>query len=526
MALIDTIQTQYATLATQYGNGQAEGYNGYTVNGNEVLFQEANGGEGFTVNIDELQLTEAEMAELKGAQNTEKTAEAEETTETDGTAEIEERIANLEADKEAKMADMEALEAKIEELAEDIEAKIAEAAKVQEAKVEEHKEEVQKAIEKNVAQYIADKKAGKDVTQDDLQTNINASLESFTGIPDVVSNLFVANSELKILDTHLGQLEDMATDVSTIDTQIASEKSNLEAAKAAEEAAKSTSKSCDPIGFTDAEGNTFDFVVMDEDGFNTTSDFLGAEGQWDAMKALDTTGGEDGAADGKVTIDELRAAGIGLVMNGKDGNKEVMDADKIAEMFGDDFTIDLNSYENGGEHDAVSAGDHDDDGVADQDLLGTFTVSGSKNLGTDNTAKGYNTLDDQDWLTENYGLEADVVDENGEVEAAAQKDDDATVSDELAAHMEFIEQYKEKANNLRESLENQWALYDLDTELLEFIDNSAAQVAEIETQEIDAEVEAEQAEETEETEETEEVPVNEEENNEDPELLKKEPEEV
>ena len=41
----------------------------------------------------------------------------------------------------------------------DIEEKIAEAADKQEAKVEEHKEEVQKAIENNVAQYIADKKA-------------------------------------------------------------------------------------------------------------------------------------------------------------------------------------------------------------------------------------------------------------------------------------------------------------------------------------------------------------------------------
>ena len=102
MALIDTIQTQYVTLATQYGNGQAEGYNGYTVNGNEVLFQEANGGEGFTVNIDELQLSEAEMAELKAAQATKETTAAKETEETGSTAEIEERIANLEAEKEAK----------------------------------------------------------------------------------------------------------------------------------------------------------------------------------------------------------------------------------------------------------------------------------------------------------------------------------------------------------------------------------------------------------------------------------------
>ena len=522
MALIDTIQTQYVTLATQYGNGQAEGYNGYTVNGNEVLFQEANGGEGFTVNIDELQLSEAEMAELKAAQATKETTAAKETEETGSTAEIEERIANLEAEKEAKMADMEAIEAQIQELAEDIEEKIATAAKVQEAKVEEHKEEVQKAIENNVAQYISDKKAGKQVTQDDLQSNINASLAGLGGIADVVSNLFVANSELNVLDTQLGLLSDMANDISSIDTQIATENTNLEAAKAAEEAAKSESRCCDPIGFTDAEGNTFDFVVMDEDGFNTTSDFLGAEGQWDAMKALDTTGAEDGGADGKVTIDELRTAGIGLVMNGKDGNKEIMDADKIAEMFGDDFTIDLNSYNNGGEHDAVSAGDHDGDGVADQNLLGTFTVSGSKNLGADNTAKGYNTLDDQDWLTENYGLEADVLDENGEVAATAQEVGEEK-SDELATHMEFIEQYKEKAEQLRTDLENQWALYNLDTELLELIDNSAAQVAEAETAEVDAEIEAEQQGEVAETEE---VPENNEGDDEDPEALKKEPEEV
>ena len=84
------------------------------------------------------------------------------------------------------------------EIRADIEEKIATAAKVQEAKVEEHKEEVQKAIENNVAQYISDKKAGKQVTQDDLQSNINASLAGLGGIADVVSNLFVANSELNV----------------------------------------------------------------------------------------------------------------------------------------------------------------------------------------------------------------------------------------------------------------------------------------------------------------------------------------
>ena len=89
--------------------------------------------------------------------------------------------------------------------------------------------------------------------------------------------------------------------------------------------------------------------------------------------------------------------------------------------------------------------------------------------------------------------------------------------------MEFIEQYKEKAEQLRTDLENQWALYNLDTELLELIDNSAAQVAEAETAEVDAEIEAEQQGEVAETEE---VPENNEGDDEDPEALKKEPEEV
>ena len=48
----------------------------------------------------------------------------------------------------------------------------------------------------------------------------------------------------------------------------------------------------DPIGYTDSNGNTFDFVIdRNNDGvFNNASEFLGAIGNWSEMEKLDKDG--------------------------------------------------------------------------------------------------------------------------------------------------------------------------------------------------------------------------------------------
>ena len=405
------------------------------------------------------------------------------------------------------------LEKEIEEMAEDIEEKIAEAAKIQEAKVEEHKEEVQKAIENNVAQYVADKKAGKPVTQEDLKAGISASLAALPDIASVVSNLFVANSELNVLDANIARLKDMA--------------GNLETAKAAEQAAQaaqSTPRSCDPIGFQvmeDGQEVQYDFFV-DKDGdgeLSNPKEFLGAEDAedgWNEMLGLNQDG------DGKITYDELASAKVGedgtVTFNadnvhGKSDDAEAnkgqlmvmrtvknpdgsttQEAMTVEEAFGPDSRyggkIDIGVTKSEPAEGSAQPFDFNNEKY-DNKMLGNFNLTLG---GSDEAVEGYQTLDDIDYLNDKYTF-SDGVDGTDAVDkapdAAADADKAEGEEDALAVHNLFIETYEAKANELRQDLENQWALYNLDEELLEIIDKNAVSVAEVEAAKVDKETEPE-----------------------------------
>ncbi len=490
MAINSTINSVYQSYAVQngMGNGKADGLTKFTIgSNNEVLFEEANG-EKFTA-----RLTDAEIEKLGGTSASNKTedtksaAAAQSADKSNSTnkdnrsaAEIQQDIDDKKQQKAETLEMMGAIEKQVEKLAKDVEEKITEAAKAQEAKVTEYEEQVKTAIADNVAAYVAaNKTGGKGMTQEQLQQNVASSVGKFApNLSDVVASMFVANTEMKLIDNHLAKLNNMADIVKGFDREIATANEQLVEAKAAEAA-----KCCDPIGFSDANGNKFDFVVMDG-AFDTTSDFLGADNQWASMQALDTSG------DGKVDLTELKSANIGLSMN---GSKDLMNADKIGEMFGSDFTIDLGSYDKNGTHDLISGADSDRNGVTDQNLLGTFTVNaGGKAL------NGYNTLDDQEWLSKTYGLQANVG-ANGTVtgasgatddtKAAAQNGEEA-VSEELQPHMEFITNYTVKANILRQSLQNQWMLLGANEDYIKVLDDSAGTVAENQASKFYSELEA------------------------------------
>lgn len=441
---------------------------------------------------------------LEGANAAQATGETQAAGGTKSSDEIQTEIDNLNTEKEEAMETLEALETTIKQLSEEIQDKLNKAAQEQEAKVEAYQEDVEKAIQENVQNYIAANKSENPMSKEDLQRNINSSIRGIDGIgggTDVISDLFMISGELATLDNSLAQMKELTDKVSGIDQQISDKTSELETAKAAEEAANaSQAKSCDPIGFKDASGNQFDFIVMDG-AFDTTSDFLGAEGNWDAMKALDTTGESD-APDGKVDINELKAANIGLVMTNANGEQEIMNADKIAEMFGDDFTIDLNSYDKNGTYEGITDADADGNGVIDQDLQGTFKLSSSK-LGE---VDGYNTLDDQEWLANKYGLTADVktadgVSESAKAVGADEVDGDADAKD-LNYYTEFYATYAETAKNLREQLEQQWQIHGLNEEFIESVNKSAGLIAENKVADVKTEDEADGTEGVNETEDT------------------------
>ena len=152
----------------------------------------------------------------------------------------------------------------------------------------------------------------------------------------------------------------------------------------------------DPIGF-DFDGDTYDFIV-DDGNFDSTSDFLGFENEWEAMQQLDTDG------NGTVDMNELKDGGIQLVKTGKDGSQEIVNVDD--KRFGSGMSIDLNTYKQGstGASDnllkKIDTKDSDGDGIANQSLLGTFKININGQ-----THEGYNTWDDTDFLSGKFNIE-------------------------------------------------------------------------------------------------------------------------
>ncbi len=395
------------------------------------------------------------LAEAQAVQSTTSTTAAT----GESSEKIKEEIEELEAKKEENIEKMEKIEDEIETLAKSAEQHILEAAKAQETTVKDHEEETQAVLEENINAYInANKEGGEGMTRDELQQNIKGAMPNTPEIADAVAALTAASEEVGEIDSCLGELNKLITDTQLIDEEIELKNEEYEAAKKAEEKAKS----CDPIGFTatDKDGNQaqYDFII-DDGAFDTTSDFLGANGQWNDMAALDTDG------DNIVSLAELQAGNIKAVKTNADGSQEVVD---LADEFGEDFSVDLSSYEKGGSHSAVNTtSDSDGDGTADQTMLGTFNVNINGQ-----TVNGYNTLDDVDWLSENYGISVDSTTE--------QTDglDSTLFSEDLQAHVNFFNMYTEKSEALKEQIKEGYANIGLSEEQMNGINKATKKEAE------------------------------------------------
>ena len=354
---------------------------------------------------------------------------------------IKEEIDALEEEKDANYAEMEKIEAAIEALTKKAEENIMKAAKVQEQKVQEHEEETQAAVQENINAYVqANKEGGEGMTRNDLQNNIKSSLSSIPEVGDAISAAIEANAQITEIDSKLGELNSLIADTQEIESKIEAKTQQYDACKEAEKAQEEAKKACDPIGFTMGEGEEqvqYDFIV-DDGNFDSTSDFLGAENQWAEMAALDTDG------DQIVSASELKDGNIKMVKTDAEGNQSVV---SIAEEFGEEFSINLASYQEGGSHSAInSTTDADNDGTVDQELLGTFSMNIN---GQD--IQGYNTLDDTDWLEQNYGLTSKT-----DAETDVEKTDSTSYSMELKAHVDFFNTYTQKVQDLKEQLKATW----------------------------------------------------------------------
>ena len=212
------------------------------------------------------------------------------------------------------------------------------------------------------------------MTREQLKANIAGALPESPSLTKTLGQILDANEMLSDIDGLLGELKCLITASSDLQDKIGD----------AETSASQGKKCCDPIGFVSNNVEYNFFTDKDGDGaLSQTNEFLGAENQWAEMQAA------DGDKDGTVTAAELETAGIQLA--GTDGSV-ISGADAFTQAFGANFSIDLNSYAEGGSHSAVdTTADFDADGVMDQQLLGTFNVNIN-----DSTIQGYNTLDDVD----------------------------------------------------------------------------------------------------------------------------------
>ena len=335
---------------------------------------------------------------------TDSTNAATETESTNETSkELQEKIDKLNKEKSDKKKKMDAIEKKIDELIDKVKEAMGKAKNIQEKKLEEHEEQVNDEVKKQVQAYVEANKNGEGMTRDELQANIAGAVGDINvELGGAVAQFVAANEMLDEIDDYAADLKNLIYEVKDLDLDIeglTQQKDAADAAAAAAEQPKQSNGCCDPIGFemTDENGESakFDFFFdTDGDGqINSMEDFVGANGNWEAMAALDADG------DGTVTGQELSEAGVKTVKTGADGTQSVVD---VAEL--GDIAIDLNSYDANGEYDLdgdgvadKATGDADGNGVADQTLQGTFNINvGGKDI------TGYNTLDDTEWLANNY----------------------------------------------------------------------------------------------------------------------------
>ena len=349
--------------------------------------------------------------------------------------ELQKEIDEKQAEKDSNNEKMDKLEAQIEKCADEAREQVKNAKEIQEKGIKEHEEDVDKAVKEEMGKYIEANKNGEGMTRDELQKNIQDAIPGAPDLAQAVASLTAASELVDEMDDYLGELKTLIDANAALDQEIDSlTDCKDKAEKAAAEAAEKKKSCCDPIGFTTEDGAKYDFIVDDGD-FDSVNDFLGADDQWAAMQALDTDG------NGTVDANELSAGNIKAVKTDADGNQQVVD---LAEEFGDEISIDLSTFDKNGTNANIDTSDADGDGVANQALQGTFKV----NIG-DKQCEGYDTLDDTDWLAEQYGVSAGTED----VEDSEGLDKDRLgLAADTQAHQDFYDMYTQISEELKEEI--------------------------------------------------------------------------
>ncbi|MDD3237025.1 MAG: hypothetical protein PHV37_02885 [Candidatus Gastranaerophilales bacterium] len=328
---------------------------------------------------------------------------------------------------------IEALKGTVEQLQKEIEKQIDAAIEQSEEIADEQKKDASKIVSEELDRYT---RAEGSMTYDDFKGHLSNRLNSLsasgdTKLSQVINKMVDAENKMGTLK---GYLDKMGTLIKA-NTNLASNASKLSdqvndlVEKEKESAAKDDEncKRCDPIGFSQG-GNRYDFFVdKDKNGdLSNENEFLGAKNGWNEMAALDAN------SDGKVSKDELAASDLKMVVTDSSGKQTVKNA---ADVFKDGDSINLNSY------DAVNK-----DMSNGNTLLGTYSLT----FNGDNVDNGYNTLDNVDWLRNNYNFSDR---DNGINDFAKDKNTAAKATDFSKVYSEFENNY----TNLEKKLETAWS---------------------------------------------------------------------
>lgn len=482
-----------AALGSQYTNwSAAEGATAGNGGALEISYEDSiltfTEADGDSYQVNAADLTDADLEALakevggtiKGADETEGAAATAEDAELEANKE---KKAELQAQWDALNSSAETIKETVEKLSEEIKTSLDEAIEAQKEITEEEQERVKELVSTQIEQFKKDKEAGKDVKMSDLQANIKAGLAEGgfdEEMSTILSDLVVTNTKMVTMDSLLDELGVINGQMKMLDTEMANlDKVIEEQEKAAAEAAANCNP-CDPIGFKDEDGTTYEFVV-DKDGngeLSNFSEFLGSENYFEEMEALDAD------ESGNVTNEELNDAGVMVLVKDANGNQELK---SIEEAFGgEDVNVDLNSYQEAEEGALAENG---------QTLLGNFDIS----VG-DETFDGYSTLDSAEYLMENYEFTDENPDNlgvNGAAEDAENVEGDAERAQITEDIDTFIAEYEAKLEEYEAQFESLTELLGLDEELIATIHEFAETQGVAAAQSIIKETEAQQAEENE-----------------------------
>ena len=460
MSVNTSIISDYMNLTSTTGNtlGNEGGVASVAYEGNELLFTETDGDvirmDAANLTADEVKALADELGATVATQETEE-AGATETTAEDGDLEANKaKLAELEAQWDNLNKSAETIKETVEKLSEEIKESLDAALEEQEQITKDEQKRINEMVQDNIAQFKKDKENGKDVSLGDLQGQIKEGLSN-SGFDEemsaLVSDLVVTNAKMVQMDGLLSELGVINGQMKQLDTSMTELENTIEEQ---EKAAEEASKSCDPIGFKDENGTTFEFVI-DKDGngeLSNFSEFLGSENFFDEMVALDTDGSND------VTNEELTNAGVQVLVTNADGSQELK---SIEEAFGgEEVNVDLASYTEAEEGAVAENG---------QELLGNYNIS----IG-DDTYEGYSTLDSEEYLLNNYTF--------------TDADPAAAIAGNAAEGAEEAEGEISERTNTTDGIDA-------------FIEDYSAKLAAFAAQSIINEIEAQQAEEAEEKEE-------------------------